>query len=137
MVLDSVRGPSFQEAVFMVYWESKITLLHAAVYGLSWTSFNTPTYRNWTAQHLEPLISEILAAGADIHTTDGQGSTPFSYLIGQFYRRRTCFRWTLSRWLKVVQSAVYDLSEYIHREIKNMLDRFNDNGSVPFRSARL
>ena len=47
--------------------------------------------RKSTAEHLEPLISEILAAGADIHAVDETGSTPFSYLVGYSYRKSKVF----------------------------------------------
>jgi hypothetical protein len=116
LVLDSVRGPSFQAAVVMKYGTSNITLLHMAAYALSKSAFGLSAHRKSTAEHLEPLISEILAAGADIHVVDEEGSTPFSYLVGYSYQKRKCFRQALLRWLAIVQRTEYDLSEYIHRE---------------------
>jgi ankyrin repeat protein len=118
LALFSIRGPGFQNAVVMKYFKSKATLLHWAVYCLSDISCGLPADRKSCTGHITALLSEILAAGADIHAVDEQGTTPFSYLIGYSYRNRKHFRLTLFSWLNVVQSAGHDLSKYIHKEIK-------------------
>jgi hypothetical protein len=131
LALDSVRGPSFQDAVVMKYGTSNITLLHIAAYGLSVNAFGLSADRKSTAEHLEPLISEMLAAGADIHAVDEKGSTPFSYLVGYSYPNRKRFRQALLRWLEIVQREGYDLSEYIHREREILSTIFTTDYGYP------
>jgi hypothetical protein len=130
-VLDSVRGPSFQDAVVMKYCKSNMTLLHMAANGLSQNAFGLSADKKSTAEHLEPLISEILAAGADIHAVCEKGHTPFSYLFSYSYQKRKCFRRALLRWLEIVQREGYDLSEYIHRETKILSTYFTTEYGYP------
>jgi hypothetical protein len=130
-VLDSVLGPSFQNAVVMKYCKSNMTLLHMTANGLSQNAFGLSADKKSIAEHLEPLISEILAAGADIHVVCEKGRTSFSYLVSCSYQKRKCLRRALLRWLEIVQREGYDLSEYVHRETKILSTYFTTEYGYP------
>lgn len=93
------KGPDFRGiARHRLYPEShNMTFLHIMVQIL-----NTPRSFQRSSESIKCFISDILAAGADIHALTLRGCTPFGLLLSGQYLHPSYFNDSISTWLQVV-----------------------------------